>query len=239
MKLGITERGDAGLDYSWVNKMPEMTGAIIISKNLRDKLIEKLVEFQDKVILHMTCTGHGGSILEPYAPNLMWTYQQYLKLMETGFPASHVVLRLDPIIPNDKGRLIAEKVLELFSQTGITRVRYSFLDMYPHVVERFKEAGIPHPYGKGMMPPEEMINKALSDLIHPYREHFQFESCAENTPDQIGCISPKDMALLGITEPLSGSAGQRKGCLCPREKTELLNHAKRCGHKCLYCYWMD
>ena len=32
MKIGITEYGDAGLDFRWVKKLPKLDGAILISK---------------------------------------------------------------------------------------------------------------------------------------------------------------------------------------------------------------
>ena len=58
MKIGITERGDASIDYSWVNKLDKVDGAIIITKNLTDKFIHTIVE-QSKnhnLILHKTLT---------------------------------------------------------------------------------------------------------------------------------------------------------------------------------------
>ena len=37
---------------------------IIISKELSDEMIEKLLIVQDKVIFHHTVTGQGGTILD-------------------------------------------------------------------------------------------------------------------------------------------------------------------------------
>lgn len=53
------------------------------------------------------------------------------------------------------------------------------------------------------------------------------------------------MNKIGVTEAgdggldfeLSGSSYQRKGCLCPSNKYELLKNKKQCPHGCLYCYW--
>lgn len=39
MRIGITERGDASIDYSWVDKVSNIDGAILITKNLTDKFI--------------------------------------------------------------------------------------------------------------------------------------------------------------------------------------------------------
>ena len=32
-KIGITEAGDAGIDRSWANRLDEVDGAILITKN--------------------------------------------------------------------------------------------------------------------------------------------------------------------------------------------------------------
>ena len=40
--IGITECGDAGLDFSWVEQMPAMDFAILITKNVNDKFIKEL-----------------------------------------------------------------------------------------------------------------------------------------------------------------------------------------------------
>ena len=47
MKIGITERGDAGIDFSWVEKLYDAN--VIISKSLSDKLIANLVENKEKI----------------------------------------------------------------------------------------------------------------------------------------------------------------------------------------------
>lgn len=47
MKIGITERGDASIDFSWVNKIKNVDGAIIISKGFNDKFKNELISNQD------------------------------------------------------------------------------------------------------------------------------------------------------------------------------------------------
>ena len=44
MKIGITERGDAGLDYAWVAKLNQMDGVILITKNLSDKFVQTVTD---------------------------------------------------------------------------------------------------------------------------------------------------------------------------------------------------
>lgn len=40
MKIGVTERGDPSIDFTWTKKLDKMDGAILITKNLTDKVIE-------------------------------------------------------------------------------------------------------------------------------------------------------------------------------------------------------
>ena len=235
MKVGITERGDAGVDFSWEKKL--LPANIIISKDLNDKLIEKLVEHKDKVIFHMTCTGFGSSKLEPNVKSPVYTKEQFNKLINAGFPVNQVVLRIDPIIPVNWGIDVLNNMLQYFSDTGIKRVRYSFLDLYPHVKERFKQEGVALPYNT-FCASDEMIANALN-VIEKYSSIYEFEACAENTPHKLGCISNKDLSILGIESDEEPCGFQRKGCLCIAGKTELLTNKTRCKHKCLYCYWKD
>lgn len=238
LKIGVTERGDAGIDFSWENNLFDCN--IIISKFLNDILISKLIYNKDKIIFHMTCTGFGGSLIEPNVKSVEWTKEQYNKLIDEGFPQKQVVLRLDPIIPTDKGIKTAESVLETFKDSQIKRVRYSFLDMYSHVIQRFKDNNIPLPYAS-FCPPQDMIDKALK-MLTKYNDVYELESCAENTKHQLGCISRKDFDILQIdynTEDCEIGGFQRRGCLCLAGKTELLNSKQRCPNNCIYCYWKD
>lgn len=44
MKIGITERGDASIDYQWKGKLPSVDGAILITKNLTDQFIDTVIK---------------------------------------------------------------------------------------------------------------------------------------------------------------------------------------------------
>lgn len=239
MKFGITEAGDAGLDLSWADKL--LDGNIIITKHLtcnNQKLIKLLIENKDKIILHVTCTGYGGTKMEPNVPKPHEVYQGVRELIDRGFPVDHIVLRTDPIIPTKKG---IEKVIEpwtLFEDTGISRCRYSIIDMYRHTRERIEKV-----YGRvpftGFSAPKEMVDDLLK-AIEPFRDTYNFEACAENLPDRVGCISKKDYEILGLdTSTIKTGGFQRSTCACCAGKTELLNSKKRCPSGCLYCYWRD
>lgn len=240
-RFGVTERGDAGLDLSWTQKLPAYDAVILITKSLNDKFIEEVVKAHNasfKIMVHITTTGYGGTILEPCVKDADWTLQQTKKLIKKGFPADRLVLRIDPIIPTDKGIFRATKVLELFEDVGIKRVRYSFMDMYPHVKERFKAVGVKEPYNS-FNPPQNMIDTAIK-VLSSYERIFDLESCAENTPHKKGCISELDYEILQLDlKDVSSKSNQRKTCLCFGSKKEILENRKRCSHNCLYCYWKD
>ena len=230
--IGITERGDAGLDFSWVKQIPALDFAVIITKNLNDTFINHAINNKNKIIVHATITGHGGTILEPYVPDTDWSISQLKKLVDLGFPVQQIVLRVDPIIPTDDGIKKAINVLEKASGIGIVRCRVSVMDMYRHVAIRFAKAGISMP--------EYNLRACYMNVAHeliPYMDRWEFEACAEDFPFKLGCISQKDADILGSKVKLMGSSGQRRGCLCPANKTELLSNKSQCYHRCLYCYW--
>ena len=69
------------------------------------------------------------------------------KLIREGFPVERIVLRIDPIIPTPGGIKLASRVLDLgIEEYRITQYRISVIDPFPHVRERFVQAGILHLY---------------------------------------------------------------------------------------------
>lgn len=247
MKIGITERGDASIDYSWVEKLNSVDGAVLITKNVTDKFIEIVLPFKDKVILHATVTGYGHTKLEPHVPHYKKSMNQIYKLIQMGFPKEHIVLRIDPIIPTDKGLALFDEVFRSGYAIGLRRFRISVLDMYPHVRERFAEAGLPNPYGDGKFSASDLQFKTLNNLVTSLKLGYpglsSIECCAEprlTAPVHNGCISKKDLKILGLnTEYVREDGFQRNACLCLSCKTELLNNKYRCPNGCLYCYWQD
>ena len=246
--IGITEAGEVAFDLSVFDRL--YIGNIIITKRLTTKLIEKLVEQKDRIILHLTCTGMGGSRVEPLVPTVTQTIQKYTQLIASGFPFKQVVLRIDPIIPTEKGILSAIEVIKQFKQNELLkeeerlpeRIRYSVLDMYPHVIKRFNEAGFPIPYNTFHAPDQARQNVRQKLLEISKEMGFDLEACAEPGLIPTPCISQKDIDILGLTNTiiLTGRAGQRKTCGCPANKHELLNGTPhKCSNGCVYCFWKD
>lgn len=264
MKIGITERGDASIDYQWKGKLPSVDGAILITKNLTDQFIDTVIkcyENGDKLIVHTTCTGWGRTDFEPNVPDYKTQLHQLKKLIKKGFPADHCVLRIDPIFPTLSGLNRVMEVIHEFQKqkTGIKRIRISVYDEYHHVKERLKAAGYRPCYGENFhASPKQMesVANALRQFSYCTYSHHgqvtmrnQFETCAEDllvkryphSFKQVGCVSNKDIELMGLEPVLNKEENgqQRTGCHCLTCKTELLTNKYRCPNQCIYCYWKD
>ena len=243
MRIGITERGDPSIDFSWVNKINNMDGTIIITKNLTDKVIDCAKPYLDKIIFHVTCTGYGKTIVEPNIPVFTKQLDQAEKLILLGVPYDRVVIRIDPIIPTPKGIKRAKMVFEEAIKRGFTRYRVSVMDVYSYIRDGFKALGIEPPYGDFFTASNEMF-KNLNNMLRELKSknhQITINSCAENKlteAEASGCVGLKDIELLGLsTQNVDSSGYQRKGCLCCSAKTELLSEKKQCPYKCIYCYW--
>ena len=244
MKIGITERGDPSIDFSWVPKMEKMDGVILITKNLTDAVIAAAKPYLSKMIFHVTCTGMGGTTIEPNIPPYLWQLEQARMLHKMGVDMERIVIRIDPIVPTLKGLETARKVFEAAYTKGFRRFRISLLDCYPHVRQRFSEHQILVPYGKGRFAPSSKMFENADAMVKLLKENYPdicIESCAEPNlveTEKTGCVSEKDLRLLGLHLTDVDQAGyQRKSCLCCSAKTELLTEKKQCPYGCLYCYW--
>lgn len=237
-QIGITETGEIAFNLEAFDNLRRCN--IIITKRLTDELINKLIEHQNKCILHLTVTGMGGSKLEPFVPSMEQTRNKLNQLLEKGFPIRQIVLRIDPIIPTPKGVKTALKVVKTFIDTGITRIRWSSLDMYNHVKERFDNENIKKPY-ETFHADRVKINGLYTVLESVcYINNIELEACGEPGFDPTPCISQKDIDILGLTDEIQliGSAEQRDGCCCPKNKIQILKQKPtQCENKCLYCFW--
>lgn len=234
-KIGITENGDASQDYTWKTKADSMNMMVLITKHVTDEFIKRVLPYANKTIIHATCTGYGGTKVEPNVPEYHVQLEQVRKLIAYGFPSDQIVVRIDPIIPTVKGVALFESIVdEIYGD--IKRFRISVIDNYPHVQQRFKDAGMPILFNGKFQASDaefERVDNAISRLKFKYPD-ITIESCAEpllKKTDKIGCISTKDMARFGL-HPSRASAKKRTGCLC-ETKTELLpyNHVCYCTKK--------
>ena len=249
LRIGITERGDGGLEIDTVlKKLPKFDGAIIITK--APHLLLKY-GLPPNTIIHATITGMGRTSMEPGVLGFGETAPAYWELVQK-YGGERVVLRVDPVLPEDEwipqltGMLRNmlpgnSKQLGRSGQAKGCRVRVSFLDFYPHVQERLRAL----PYG-GYIPKTgihaslvmreygyKMINREVEKLTGQ-----SVEVCGEPDLPCTGCVSERDLRAMGLTVPAEvGLKGQRPACQCLAAKVEMLDHKGQCPHKCVYCYW--
>ena len=228
VRIGVTEKGDAGLDYAWMNKARNYNGVILITKYLSYNFIEQASKIN--AIVHATITGHGDSIYEPKVPSFLISKIQFMHLVNKLGPEK-VVLRIDPIIPTDSGIAKAIYVYqELYEKLGKkTRVRISFLDNYSHTKERFTKVGLK---------PLEYFFHAPIELREKIASYFpDAEICGEPGMKCVGCVSEKDLKIFGITAEIKIGGWQREECRCLAYKAEMLDNKRQCRGGCIYCYW--
>lgn len=260
MKIGFTERGDAGLDTRWFERVKthDCDGLVAITKNLTDDCCEKLLRLTASgfpVVLHAGITGIPKSV-EPGTPDTRTSMNRLRLLVDNGFPADRIVLRIDPIVPVGKGFDYVGTVLQSTHDHGFLpglRVRVSVLDNYPHVRARFENRFGPDGvlYGGNWNPPASAFAQ-LTEFLRQYVDLGwveRFETCAEsgNLSDTSvfchqGCLSVNDLLAMGLDPdkaPSTVNGQNRGGCLCLTCKHELLDCRHPCGNKCLYCYWKD
>ena len=244
VKFGITERGDIAFSDEYIDKIDKgvVEAAILISKGLpTTKGREFMIDNSRKLIFHATTTGLGGTRYEPNVVNLSDRLDGLTDFIAEGFPQSHIVIRVDPIITTPDGFDVARTVIRLAYDLGFRRFRYSFIDLYKHVVQRLKKEGLE-------VPPKisQVSRTLLSDFVDGFIGMYEargciFEACGEYTRHQVGCISGRDYILCGIdpSKIEQPTWKQRECCLCCAGKVELLSNKSRCPHQCIYCYWKD
>ena len=233
MRIGITERGDAGIDMQWVPKMKSgfCDGAVLITKNITSLFAENVIRCQTsgmKFIIHATCTGWGGTWTEPNVPGYKDQLRHLAELCDRGFPLKNCVLRIDPIIPSKKGLQLVREVLANAEDKGIlptARIRVSVYDEYLHVKKRLNRTGFQSFYpGYDFQASEEQFEQ-VADLLSEY--DYTFHTCAEPVLKQkekkegqivqSGCISKQDLVIMGLKVPYTMSVNRqsRNGCICP------------------------
>lgn len=246
-QIGITETYDPCFVSDWETKLLDVN--IIISKELSDEMIEKLLIVQDKVIFHHTVTGQGGTILEPGVKTPEFEFEQFKKLMDRGFDPTHYVLRIDPMImfiPENIKNI--KKVLDMWSDyckehSCWLRCRVSIVDLYGHAKKRLTDAGVVIPWDSFTAP--QMVFDKAEEILYPYDAQLVFECCAEqnfsgNFIHRCGCASIVDVKILGVEDKNSygmPESKQRKDCMCLAKKQILSVKPGRCPHQCLYCFW--
>lgn len=240
-KIGFTERGDGGLDLSWVQKCEDgkVDGVVVVTKQLTPQCQEEILRLSQlgfPVLLHYSITGWGGTQIEPNVSTYTDSLNTLNSFIQDGFPAERAVLRIDPIFPTPKGLARVEQVLQdAFSLNLLPamRCRISILDEYQHVKERFRQQGFAPIYGEKNFSASPDQFDAVTHLFSTYPIDNKYETCAEpmlKAPDVFvhqGCLSERDLQIMGfdVSKNYFINPQNRHGCLCLGCKTELVNYS--------------
>ena len=263
-KVGITERGDAGWDLSWSDILtdpfnPVHTAVLITKAAARPEFINTLLVTKETnpIILHAGITGWGGTKMEPGIKSADETIKAVREIIDRGFPAKNIVLRIDPVIPTPEGLQRASHVLELYNNIipDVKRIRMSIYDDYKHSRAEMTRRGYPavdNIYTWKNELGRRPAGKWIDDIARIFINGTQsviYETCAEPElvrlyPDRFtatGCISLLDCKILGVEVPagMPVNGQNRFGCKCLQVKTELLKNKRRCPTNCAYCYWKN
>jgi DNA repair photolyase len=236
MKIGITERGDAGYHFTqWLNKINSVEAAVLITKR-PDLLVKRINEIPNNTIIHCTITG-AGKLWEPNGIPTEDAFKAYCTLANT-FGYNRVVLRIDPIIPTE-WKAVENLLLKAHTNNPDCRIRISILDMYNHVYARLQKypdllKKIKMYYTKKFHANNNTRNFIMENVFTIFPNT---EVCSEPGYPSTGCVSLTDLTILGIRHPPVFPNHQRPLCECIGQKTELLTHRGQCPNKCLYCYW--
>jgi len=220
--IGITEGADPTINYKWIDWVRNSKPAILITK-MPQHLIHWITP-HDNIIVHCSITGLGGTGIEPNIVDVSASLKAYHEICD--FIGKHrVVLRIDPIVNWEKDKDIIKSI----ANEAEDRVRISFVDLYPHVINRFYSHKVELPRYESFHMPLDVRKDAWKELGYP-------EVCCEPNMPSVPCVSKLDCGILGV-EPNLKRKGQRPLCGCLANKIELCKAPPKCTYGCLYCYW--
>lgn len=238
-KFGITDFGDAAVDQVWADNMHAVIGANISSKCVDDDFVSKLIKHKDKVIYVACITGLGGTLLEPNVPNYKKVFEQIDKLLDKGFAADHIVIKIDPIMPycwfDEIESLLGitylqviKDILKNAEERHIERIKYSFLKMNKCVLDNLKSFN-PHFYFESDWRYDPTAELALNVL----NNNFVFEITDIFNPyaNHIAPISNVDLNVLGL-DNLYRFENQVDFF---KNKLQLIPLQQSCPCKCVIC----
>ena len=196
----------------------------------------------DQVFCHLTLTGLGGTRVEPSIRPWREVACQLPELIEFAGDARRVVVRYDPIVHWYEGGQVqsnlslAEPILQVVSEAGLSTVIVSFATLYGKVLKR-----------KGWRwydPTVEEKQEIAARLLRTTSSlGLTLSACSQAALQATG-IEPSrciDGELLSRLHPLALPAakdkdlGQRPECGCTRS-VDIGSYLMRCPNGCRYCY---
>lgn len=278
--VGMTEWADAAYtSKKWMTALTDdvVQGLVLITKarfgdierfslqkpvrhdDTREQEIgEFLKAHSNRIVVHFTITGMGGTYQEPGVP---YAWDEQLKWVNDfcdrfSFPREHVFIRVDPIIAEEFWIERAKTVIRRAAELGFKKIKYSWVDIKkylaayekygkgPDLKTRYKKAGRRLPTDVQDAKPE-LIRAFVYDFCDEMEEKYdmRFSSCAEikyrQDKHRDGCVGLNTLKLLGLERGYVEPDGkQRQECDCCPIKIEVSGRkwGTACTHQCRYCY---
>lgn len=215
------------------------------------QLRKVLIDNKSKIIVHYTVSGYAGTPFEPKTPHPAVAYKNLQAFINEGFPPQQIVLRIDPIIPTEKGLEVVNTVLEVFQTLNIKRCRYKMF-LYPKELSQraaLQQAfpligGNPYAsveYGKVFYSSGPHHRRMVKELLEKWTWHYRFETCDKDdfvtSDDAVPCISVTDLQILGWKNvKLVHDWKSKNRCHCPIGTIELSTKTNtQCAVQCMHC----
>ncbi len=207
-------------------------------------LKEILSEYSQLYFL-FTITGLGGTFLEPLVPKPEIAISQIDDLVKIAGNPERVAIRFDPIIYWKKdGNLESNlyyfnEVVKATEKSGVKRIIFSFMSIYPKCVRRAEKAGIEWidlEIGKKREIVQRLYERVekfgleLLNCCNPETLEFGAKKASCIDGELLNRIHPK-----GWKVEIKKDPGQRKDCGC-NYSVEIGSYVQSCPHACLYCY---
>lgn len=249
-RIGITDQYDASLDLSVFDRLCPLMNIIITRDISNVQFRYLLIKHQKNIILHLVISGWGGTPVEPNVPNIAQTYGYLKSLLMEGFDPSHIVFRIDPIIPTEAGLELLQKMLNPLTDFPVTRLRYKILTQNDNVVNRqswFQACFfVGNPYysekhQKVFYGAPEWLRKRIYAILDKYAWKFSIESCdrydTSDNPHNLACISHRDFRALGYMEvDVKFTYTNKSRCHCPTNRVSLQKPTiTQCPLRCTHC----
>lgn len=256
-EIGINREIDASADLTIFQRLKPIMN-VIITRDLTNLLLQKeLIKHKKNIILHVVVSGYGATPLEPYTPHPRSIFGAILALLRQGFPKEQIVLRIDPVIPNEQGLQALGLILEVFAKLRIRRCRIRMLKMNKNILKRIQWTYITsfgnfsNPYyneveNKVYAGPSKSHMSQVLSILKKYESIYIFETCMRGLfkdfpgiPD-LGCVSYRDFQVLGVKDAdILKDFEKSSGCSCPVNAKELSKINKQnitqCKLKCVHC----
>lgn len=209
---------DAFYDTNWDGTLESnYKDTIFVTKTVPSPdTLAKLLKFTKNPYIYITITGYGDTIMEPGIPDWFKTLVQAKELQETT-KFNGIVIRIDPIIPTQKGIEKALKIFQTAINKGFNKFTYEFFRNDKNTTEKLQKARLP-------VPPD--IEKANPHLLFKFKEQT----------DKWEAQGIKIMSVFGIQDRRIPKAYKEKyGLTNSKEKAKENPQEKTCRYDCLLC----